>query len=146
MIKTGKITVLDAPGAEFRIREHELPDVQPGTALITSDMCGLCGTDVHYWAGHRPTIDLAFPGVIGHEMVGTVSAVFELSDDDVYDHLTGEIRRRFGGNMPDQLWDEEKNTFHKKIRAFRDGKALDATDARLRDGEELTFYLMMAGG
>ena len=55
MPKKGKITVLDAPGGDFRIREHELPEVQPGTALIKIEMCGLCGTDAHYWAGHKPT-------------------------------------------------------------------------------------------
>lgn len=48
--------------------------------------------------------------------------------------------------MPDPLWDAEKNTFHQKVRAFRDGKALGPADVKLVQGEELTFYLMIAGG
>ena len=82
MAKTGRITVLDAPGADFIIREYALPDVEPGTALMKIEMCGLCGTDAHYWAGHKPTIDLAFPGVMGHEIAGTIIAAGEGFDTD----------------------------------------------------------------
>jgi hypothetical protein len=48
--------------------------------------------------------------------------------------------------MPDQLWDAKRNQFHQKVRAFRDGKALDPTNFTLNHGDTLTFYLMMAGG
>jgi L-iditol 2-dehydrogenase len=72
---TGRVTVLEAPRAEFVIREHELPEPAPGTALIRIEMCGICGTDVHYWSGHKPTIDLVFPGVMGHEVVGRLVAL-----------------------------------------------------------------------
>jgi threonine dehydrogenase-like Zn-dependent dehydrogenase len=72
MAKTGRITVCAEPGADFVIREHELPKVEPNTALMKIEMCGLCGTDVHYWQGHKPTIPLQWPGVMGHEFVGTL--------------------------------------------------------------------------
>ena len=90
-------------------------------------------------------VTVHFHGILA-DWVGTPTAILELPDDAVYGDLTGEIRRRFGGNMPDQLWDDEKNAFHQKVRAFRAGKALDPTDVDLRHGDELTFYLMMAGG
>jgi len=51
MTNKGRITVLSGPGADFAIREHELPVPEPGTALMKIEMCGLCGTDVHYWKG-----------------------------------------------------------------------------------------------
>ena len=86
-----------------------------------------------------------FHGILA-EWVGTRSADFELADDAVYADLIRVIRHRFGGNMPDQLWDDNKNTFDKNIFAFRDGKALGPADFKLHHGEELTFYLMMAGG
>ena len=86
-----------------------------------------------------------FHGILA-DWVGTRSAGFELSNAATYSDLIKEIRRRFGGNMPDQLWDNEKNTFHKKVLAFRDGKAPGTADFKLHNGEELTFYLMMAGG
>jgi hypothetical protein len=90
-------------------------------------------------------VSVHFHGILA-DWVGTPTAILELSDTAVYGDLTGEIRRRFGGNMPDQLWDDEKNEFHKKVRAFRAGKALDPADFKLRHGDRLTFYLMMAGG
>ena len=90
-------------------------------------------------------VTVHFHGILA-DWVGIRSAAFELPDGAAFIDLTGEIRRRFGGNMPDQLWHDEKNEFHKKVRAFKEGKALDPADFRLRHGDELTFYLMMAGG
>ncbi len=48
--------------------------------------------------------------------------------------------------MYNELWDREMNAFHRKVRVFRNGKAMDTTDFQLIEGEELTFFLMMAGG
>ncbi len=86
-----------------------------------------------------------FHGILA-DWVGTPSAGFDLSDGATYTDLIQEIKRRYGSNMPDQLWDRETNMFHKKVRAFKNGKALDSTDFQLRGGEKITFFLMMAGG
>lgn len=86
-----------------------------------------------------------FHGILA-DWVGTRSAGFELSNNATYPDLITEIKHRFGDNMPDPLWDAEKNTFHQKVRALRDGKALGPADVKLVQGEELTFYLMIAGG
>jgi hypothetical protein len=86
-----------------------------------------------------------FHGILA-DWVGTRSADFELSYDATYSDLIKEIRRRFGGNMPKQLWDAQKNTFHQKVRAFKDGTPLDPVDFKLEQGEELTFFLTIAGG
>ena len=86
-----------------------------------------------------------FHGILA-DWVGTRSADFELSNYATYADLIKEIRRRFGSNIPAQLWDAEKNTFHQKVRAFRDGSALDPVRFKLEQGEELTFFLMIAGG
>jgi L-iditol 2-dehydrogenase len=72
MVNAGRITVCAEPGADFVIREHALPEVKPNTALMKIEMCGLCGSDVHYWKGHKPTIPLKWPDVMGHEIVGTL--------------------------------------------------------------------------
>jgi hypothetical protein len=86
-----------------------------------------------------------FHGILA-DWVGTPSARFELPDDATYADLMKEIDHRYRRNMPDQLWDGEKNTFHRKVRPFRKGKAIDKTDFQLVEGEALTFFLMMAGG
>jgi hypothetical protein len=82
-----------------------------------------------------------FHGILA-DWVGIRSAGFELSNDATYSDLIKEIKQRFGGNMPDQLWDAQNNTFHQKVLAFKDGRALDPGDLKLEPGEELTFFLM----
>jgi threonine dehydrogenase-like Zn-dependent dehydrogenase len=62
------------PRGAFEIREHPLPEMEPGTALMRIELCGVCGTDVHYWAGYKPTIPITFPGIMGHEIVGIVES------------------------------------------------------------------------
>ena len=86
-----------------------------------------------------------FHGILG-DWVGARSARFELPHDATYPDLMKEIGRRYRRNMPDQLWDMERNTFNRKVRVFRNGKAMDTRDFKLIDGEALTFFLMMAGG
>lgn len=46
------------------------PELKPGEALVRVDSCGICGSDMHAWAGHderRPA-----PLVLGHEVAGIV--------------------------------------------------------------------------
>ena len=90
-------------------------------------------------------IETQFHGVLA-DWVGAPSASFELSEGATYADLIQAINRRYRRSMPDQLWDQENDRFHSKVRAFRKGRAVDAMDLQLLDGEELTFYLMMAGG
>lgn len=64
--------VLDGP-AQLRVEDAELPPLAPGHARIEVAAAGICGSDVHGFAGvngRRP------PGVVmGHEVGGTVVAV-----------------------------------------------------------------------
>lgn len=64
-----KAAVLKAPGV---LELDDLPDpVAPkGGALLEIEACAVCGTDVKMREqGHR---DLAYPRVLGHEMVGRI--------------------------------------------------------------------------
>lgn len=90
-------------------------------------------------------VSVHFHGILA-DWVGARSADFELADGAVYADLIREIRHRFGGNMPDQLWDAKRDTFDQKVRACKDGIVLEPVDYKLEQGEELTFILMMAGG
>ncbi len=90
-------------------------------------------------------ITVHFHGILA-DWVGTPSASFKLSDGSDRADLMQKIGRRYKQNMPTQLWDLQTNTFNKKVRAFKDGKALDPVDLKLEQGEELTFFLMLAGG
>jgi L-iditol 2-dehydrogenase len=64
-----KAAVLKAPGL---LELDDLPDptVPKGGALLEIEACAICGTDVKMREqGHR---DLAYPRVLGHEIVGRV--------------------------------------------------------------------------
>src|ERR1700744_4713475 len=63
-----------APG--FVLTDVPIPQVAPGDVLIRVEKAGLCGTDQHIyswdaWAQRR----IKPPLVVGHEFMGTVSAV-----------------------------------------------------------------------
>ena len=90
-------------------------------------------------------ITAQFHGILA-DWVGFSSARFDLGHDSAYADLMREIGRRYRLNMPAQLWDRQKNAFNPKVRAFRDGKALEGTHSPLHDGDTITFLLMIAGG
>ena len=89
-------------------------------------------------------ITAEFHGVLA-EWVGTRSASFELPAGATYFDLMAEIGRRYRRNMPEQLWDAERNLF-KKVQAHGKGRMLTAADTPLLEGEQIQFLLMIAGG
>ena len=86
-----------------------------------------------------------FHGILA-DWVGTRSAEFELPGGAIYADLITEIGQQFRKNMPDQLWDGQKNTFHRKVVGIRADKTIPSDTQPLADGDVLTFFLMMAGG
>src|SRR5205085_3419796 len=57
-----------------RLTLDDRPTLVPdaGEAVIAVEGAGLCGTDYRIWNGDRP---VAYPRVMGHELVGRVLAV-----------------------------------------------------------------------
>jgi threonine dehydrogenase-like Zn-dependent dehydrogenase len=53
-------------------KNYPRPDLQSGEALIRVLLAGICNTDLEITRGY-----LAFQGVLGHEFVGIVEAVYE---------------------------------------------------------------------
>lgn len=52
---------------QFEIKEIEEPKKQEGKALVDIKLCGICGSDIHYWVNGEPK------GLImGHEFCGTI--------------------------------------------------------------------------
>ena len=90
-------------------------------------------------------ITTQFHGILA-DWVGTPSASFELTEDSTLVDLMLEIGRRYRQNMPVQLWDQKTNSFNKKVRAFKDAKALDPVTNSLADGDVITFMVLIAGG
>lgn len=64
--------VLDKPGS-FRSQEVEQPVLRPGEALLRVHRVGICGTDLHAFAGRQPFF--TYPRVLGHEIGAEVVTV-----------------------------------------------------------------------
>jgi 2-desacetyl-2-hydroxyethyl bacteriochlorophyllide A dehydrogenase len=64
--------VLYEPG-RFSAREAAEPAVPPGHALVAVKRVGVCGTDLHAFAGRQPFF--SYPRVLGHELGVEVLAV-----------------------------------------------------------------------
>ncbi|WP_433392169.1 zinc-dependent alcohol dehydrogenase [Micromonospora sp. KLBMP9576] len=83
MTAISRAAVVTGPGGPVEIREYPVPDPGPGEAVIRVELCGICGTDAHVFHGRLPTI--TFPALLGHEIVGTVTALGDGLDTDSAD-------------------------------------------------------------
>jgi 2-desacetyl-2-hydroxyethyl bacteriochlorophyllide A dehydrogenase len=64
-----KQVVLEAPG-RFSDQDAPRPDVKPGYALVRIARVGICGSDLHAFAGRQPLY--TYPRIVGHELSGVV--------------------------------------------------------------------------
>jgi len=64
--------VLSEPG-RFTLRDVEPPRPADGEALVRVRRIGVCGTDLHAYAGRQPMF--SYPRVLGHELAVTVETV-----------------------------------------------------------------------
>lgn len=90
-------------------------------------------------------VTATFHGVLC-DWVGTKRADFEIGEGALFVDLLSEICRNYRQNMPDQLWDDEQNMFAKPVLAFSENKQIKSLQDPLSDGQEVRFFLMLAGG
>ena len=78
-MKTGLAAVLPALGKPFELREYPVVDPMPGGVRVRISLANVCGSDIHTWRGDRDRAmqGVPFPGIWGHEMMGTVDALGE---------------------------------------------------------------------
>lgn len=81
--RNGRVVVLDKPKGKFTVKEYPVPEPGPGTLLLKVEMCGICGTDVHYWLGDEPILRFPFPVLFGHEVVGRAVSIGEGVNTDI---------------------------------------------------------------
>src|SRR6266481_3404505 len=80
MMSTGKAFVLEKFKAPLQMREFALPSrLEPGAALVRTEMAAVCGTDVHLWKGELP---ITLPIILGHETVGRIEQLGDGLDRD----------------------------------------------------------------
>ncbi|EHD23688.1 MULTISPECIES: zinc-binding alcohol dehydrogenase family protein [Brenneria] len=71
-IKTMKTLVCEKPTA-LVYQQRERPTPKDNEALIKILNVGICGTDIHAWAGNQPFF--SYPRVLGHEICGEIVAL-----------------------------------------------------------------------
>ncbi len=86
-----------------------------------------------------------FHGILA-SWLGTPGDNFTLPENASLAELILAIRSRFEDNMPPQLWDSQNNTFTSQVQAKSGDKPIDHPLAPLSDGDEIWFFLMLAGG
>lgn len=66
---TVRAAVLDATGADVKLRTYTPPRAEAGAVLVDVLHAGICGTDIHLQDGRLP---VPLPVILGHEAVGFV--------------------------------------------------------------------------
>lgn len=90
-------------------------------------------------------IKVTFIGVLG-ELIHKEAVIFNLSEGATYSDLLCEIWHRFGHSIPAALWDHQFHGFKAPIMAMTHGRYLESRAAALKEGEEIKFLTLVAGG
>ena len=70
----------------------------------------------------------------------------QLSEGACFKDLLAEIGRRYGTKMPQPIWDASRMRFTHHVLAMRGFKHLTDLSEPLNAGDNITFFLIMAGG
>ena len=90
-------------------------------------------------------IKVQFHGILS-DWMGGPRAEIQLSEDGTFGELLMEIKKSFSSTMPPQLRNKNQETFNRALWAMRGKERLSELDAELKDGEEVQFFLSLAGG
>ena len=79
MAATGRAAAFYGHGQPFRINEYEVPEPEPGAALVKITLANVCGSDLHVWRGELDPAKRgrAVPIHQGHEGTGRIAALGE---------------------------------------------------------------------
>ena len=131
-----KAVAFVAPG-NMELREYPEPEPAPGEVVIDIAYSGICGSDIHEYTSHQPSMRAAgvFQPVMGHEFTGTVSAlgagVTSLSPGDpVVVHPGGSCGNCFFCNSGvSNLCAEQVGTGYRKPGGYAERVAVRADQA-----------------
>ena len=78
--------------------------------------------------------------------MGGSGAEVQLPDGGTFGELLMEIKKGFSSTMPPQLRNKDQETFNRALWAMRGKDRLSEQNAELKDGDEVQFFLSLAGG
>lgn len=83
-----KAAVFYKPG-DIRIEDQAVPSLEADEVLIKVMAAGICGTDMHIYAGAKGASECYPPVILGHEISGVVEAIGKHVDNTkIGDHVT----------------------------------------------------------
>lgn len=86
-----------------------------------------------------------FHGILS-DWFGSEEVCLELPQGASLRVLMSLLRQSFSQKIPEQLWDPAREAFVEQVLATRKGKPLKDLEAVLEEGEEIHFFLLLAGG
>lgn len=108
MIRNITTAILTGP-KKIEIKKIPLPRIPDDGMLLKMEMCGVCGTDVHFYLGASPPEGkTTYPTVLGHEIVGTIEEVGKRSNESMK-ISEGKLQKGdrvaiFGAILCDKCW------------------------------------------
>ncbi len=90
-------------------------------------------------------VRVQFHGILSDWMGGSRGEV-QLAEGGTFGELLMEIKKSFSSTMPPQLRNKDQETFNRALWAMRGKVRLSELNAELKDGEEVQFFLSLAGG
>ena len=89
-----KAVVMTGPG-KVETQKLPWPELKPGGLILKMNMAGICGTDKHAYRGEsilyggtEAEQEIVYPGVRGHENVGTIVEIRKEDQDSIEYHGT----------------------------------------------------------
>ena len=90
-------------------------------------------------------VKVQFHGILSDWMGGTRAEV-SLPEGSTFGELLMEIKKSFSSTMPPQLRNKDQETFNRALWAMRGKERLSELNNPLSEGEEIQFFLSLAGG
>jgi len=90
-------------------------------------------------------IKAIFHGILA-DWMGVAETEMTLSDEATLADLLYEIRKDYGSKMPLLLQNKDQATFNQAFWAVRGSEQLNEYEIKLKDGDEIRFFLPLAGG
>jgi molybdopterin converting factor small subunit len=90
-------------------------------------------------------VRVQFHGILSDWMGGSRAEV-ELAEGGTFGELLREIKKSLSTTAPPQLRNKDRETFNRTLWAMKGKDRLSELDAKLKDGDEIQFFLSLAGG
>ena len=90
-------------------------------------------------------IKAIFHGILA-DWMGVAETEMTLPDEATLADLLYEIRKDYGSKMPLLLQNKGQAAFNQAFWAVRGSEQLNEYEIKLKDGDEIRFFLPLAGG